>query len=75
MRHQGLPVLKRQYNPYLRSALRMGTLTLASKAIRKKTCTALLKSVARSWRYLVAKIGAGEGETVVLRKGETKKRD
>jgi hypothetical protein len=32
-----LPVLERQYNPYLRSALRMSTLTLASKAVHRKS--------------------------------------
>jgi hypothetical protein len=67
-------VLERQYKSYLRPALRMSTPTLASKEIHKKV--ALLKSVDRSWRHLVVKIGFGEGETgVVLRKGENKKRD
>jgi len=51
----------------------MSTLTLASEAVHEKI--APLKSVDRSWRHLVAKVGAGEEETMVLRKGENKKGD
>ena len=60
-----LPVLEVQSVPEI--STQMSTLALASKAVHEKT--ALLKSVDRSWRHLVAQI------VVKARFGQEKNRD